>query len=222
MHTAMLFVCLTVLAAVWPAVAQPPLFDFHNAFWMNLHHYLHATSRPGGLKQALPAEATASERDAWSGAVATYGKQYGRRSLLFDEELVRVKLVLAAAESREPLAAAGLPEAMHAALVSAAPVYRRHLWPAHDAANRQAIAAAGQLVERHGRAIAARLSASSVRAGRRRRCVWISWLMRARRAMPTRRTTRPTSPLLPRIRGTADCICWSCSSTKRHTDGTRL
>jgi hypothetical protein len=159
MRSAIAIVWLVALTPA-PVGAQAPLFDFHSAFWINLHHYLHALGRPGGLTETLPADATASERQAWTDAVTTYRTRYGMRSLVFDEELVRVKLVLAAAESREPLEPAGLPDAMYAALVSAAPVYRRHAWPAHDAANRRTIADAGQLVGRHGRTIATRLAAT--------------------------------------------------------------
>ena len=150
-------ILLIALATALPARAQSPLFDFHSAFWINLHHYLHALARPRGLQDALPGPATEAEREAWAAAVAVYRERYGKRSLLFDEELVRVKLALIAAESREPN---GLPEAMRTALASAAPVYRRHFWPAHDASNRRTIADAGQLVARHGHAIATRLAAS--------------------------------------------------------------
>ena len=45
-------------------------------------------------------------------------------------------------------------------LESAAPIYRRHLWSAHDRENRRFIASLAPLIERHGAAIAKPLAAS--------------------------------------------------------------
>ena len=136
------------------------MFDFHSAFWVNLHHYLHALARSSGpLKQSLPDAATAREREAWSAAVASYRDRFGKRSLLFDDELVNANQELMRLESSDTLSAS-IPESMRTVLTSAAPIYRAHVWSAHDNANRAAIAEARGLVATYGAAIAPRLAAS--------------------------------------------------------------
>ena len=48
-----------ILACATPAPAQTPLFDLHSAFWINLHHYLHALGRSNSpLSEPLPEAAT--------------------------------------------------------------------------------------------------------------------------------------------------------------------
>jgi hypothetical protein len=158
---AALLTALVLASAVSPVRAQPPLFDLHSAFWINLHHYLHALGRSGSpLTESLPAAASATERDAWDAAVATYRSVYGKRSLLFDAELVKTKLALAQAGSRDSLGAGVVAPLLQKTLTSAAPIYRAHLWSTHDAANRRAIATARELLQKHGAAVASRLAAS--------------------------------------------------------------
>jgi hypothetical protein len=150
-----------VLLVASPARGQAPLFDFHSAFWINLHHYLHALGRSNSpLTEPLPQSATPAERETWAAIVAKYRDTYGNRPLLFDGELVKAKLALAAAASRPSLGAGVVLPAMQAALESAAPIYRKHLWAAHDQLNQQTMAEARALLKQHGAPIAARLAAS--------------------------------------------------------------
>jgi hypothetical protein len=137
------------------------LFDFHSAFWSNLHTYLHALTRANApLQESLPATATVGERQQWEAALAVYRQDYGKRSQLFDAALVRAAVALAAAGSNPSLGDAKLAVEHRAALESAAPVYRRYFWSAHDNENRRFIAAMAPLLKQHGGAIARRLSAS--------------------------------------------------------------
>lgn len=140
---------------------QRELFDFHSAFWINLHHYLHALTRTAGaLPNEIPGNATAHERQQWTVAVNFYRAQYGKRSLLFDEELVRIKQALIAAGSSDRLPEATLAPEHRAALDAAAPIYRKHWWTDHDTANRRFINALQPLLKQHGGAIASRLARS--------------------------------------------------------------
>jgi hypothetical protein len=140
---------------------QRALFDFHSGFWVNLHHYLHAHARSGSaLAEPLPDAATSEDRQQWRAAIESYRTRYGRRSLLFDEELVRLNSRLASAGNAPSLADAGVADADRSALEAAAPVYRRLKWPEHDRANQQFIAALAPLLKQHGDAIANRLAAS--------------------------------------------------------------
>jgi hypothetical protein len=140
---------------------QPALFDFHSAFWMNLHHYLHALARPtGALPDVVPASATADERQRWAAAADHYKRHYGKRSLLFDEDLVRIKQSLLAASSRADLRDAALAPEHQRVLEGAAPIYRRYWWADHDGTNQRFITALQPLLQHHGRAIGTRLAAS--------------------------------------------------------------
>jgi hypothetical protein len=150
-----------ILACATPAHAQAPLFDLHSGFWINLHHYLHALGRSNSpLSEPLPEAATPAERDRWTAIVAKYQDLYGKRRLLFDDELVKAKLALAAAESRPALGDGAVLPAMQGALEAAAPIYRKYVWAAHDRANQRTISEARALLKQYGAPIAARLAAS--------------------------------------------------------------
>jgi hypothetical protein len=149
-------------AANLPARApEAPLFEFHSAFWINLHHYLHALGRQNSPRaDMLPAGATVGELQAWAGAIAHYREHYGARRLVLDTELVRLKLQLAAAESADSLFGATIGVGLRRLLESVAPIYRKYWWPEHDVRNREFSAASDTLIRQYGPAIAPRLAAS--------------------------------------------------------------
>lgn len=149
--TAMLRALLlfTGLSAVSPAIAQPPVAEhaalrFHSSVLMNLHHTLFAAAwarRPeagtlralaGPLPSALEASWRPGEREAWETAVAYYDRELASRDLLFDRGMTRLKLALVAGDLSDAAVGPGL----RAVLEQALPVYERHFWPSHDAANR--------------------------------------------------------------------------------------
>lgn len=150
-----------LLAAAMCVSTQQALFDFHSAFWMNLHHYLHALARAAEpLDAELPASATDAERRQWAAAVDFYRTRYGKRRLVFDKTLVAIKQQLIDAESSESIGALKLTPEHRGVLERAAPVYRRLLWPAHDAANQSYIDMLQGLIGKHGQLIADRLGRS--------------------------------------------------------------
>lgn len=181
MHRALSsLVALLALAPAAPAQRQAPatvapaadsLFEFHSEFWLNLHHFLYHQARARlGVRDtqrravagargdtagfgALPA----AMRADWMAAVSTYQQTLAGRDLLLDEGLRRIKTALAALPSDGDPRQAGLDSAVAAALVRAAPVYRRLWWPRHDQANRALIAALTPQIEAHGAALARRL-----------------------------------------------------------------
>jgi hypothetical protein len=160
MRIAILACVVVVAQSVAASARQPALFDFHSVFWMNLHHYLHALARPAGaLPDTLPARASAVERQRWEEAVDHYKLNYGKRSLLFDDGMVRIKQSLLAAGSADLRDAALAPEHQRV-LDAAAPIYRRYWWADHDAANQRFITSLRPLLQQHGPAIATRLAAS--------------------------------------------------------------
>jgi hypothetical protein len=157
--TRTLFLLLT-LALLTPAaaIAQQsssaygplPVFEFHSGFWVNLHHMLYYE---GKLREAPPAStpkvnsvpqiklktmkdaATAlspAERLAWDNSVGYYARNYAKKDLLFNNDLVLLKNQLDDFEDCDELSGtrkkscdAGLPASLTQALEAAAPVYRR-------------------------------------------------------------------------------------------------
>ena len=146
-----------------PSPAQQPLalFDFQSALWVNLHNYLHALARRGTpLDEPLPESATPGEREQWAAAVERYRERFATRSLLLDDELVKANLALSDVKADASIATLDIDPQHRAVLESAMPIYRKHRWQEHDAANRRFISALQPLLKQHGSAIAKRLVAT--------------------------------------------------------------
>jgi len=134
------------------------LFAVSSHFWVNLHHYLHALARTSGpLVESLPGDPSTAEKEQWAAAVQQYRDRYGKRSLLFDEEMVKANVALAAASDTSLDGAAIAPE-QRAILESVERVYRARVWPTHDEANREFMSAVAPLLKEHGQGIAGRLA----------------------------------------------------------------
>lgn len=153
MRRLFLIAFLVACTSTQPAVDEQQIFNFHSNFWLNLHHFL----RIVGRGEPITVEMTADERAAWDSAVATYRTSYSQRDLLRDEGMLAIKAALRGA--RESLDGISIPDDLRTALLTAAPVYRRHFWPAHDAANRAWIENAQTLVRQHGAKVAPRVAA---------------------------------------------------------------
>jgi hypothetical protein len=115
--------------------------EFHSAFWVNLHHLLYGAAwarRPdtGARRWVLPAPLSAGlsteERSAWEATIDYYDRHVADRDLLTGSGMTRLRVALAA----EDLASDAVGNELRTVLERAAPIYRRHFWPAHDRANR--------------------------------------------------------------------------------------
>jgi hypothetical protein len=154
--------------------APLPVYEFHSGFWLNLHHTLYRMARSqrssasaanaaangAGLSNLTPAE-----QRTWSAALAYYAKTYADKDLTVSLEMILIKNQLGDFETCEDLAGfkkrscdAGLPTKLTEVLNSAAAVYRAHLWPEHDRANRRWISAVAPLVRRNGVDLSHRLA----------------------------------------------------------------
>ncbi|MCA1651459.1 MAG: hypothetical protein LC753_14690, partial [Acidobacteria bacterium] len=71
------------------------------------------------------------ERTAWDHAIEYYDRQIAPHDLLFGDGMMAVNAALMAGD----LTRAAVGPELRAVLESAAPVYRRHFWPAHDRIN---------------------------------------------------------------------------------------
>ncbi|HTT33406.1 MAG TPA: hypothetical protein VMH48_07385 [Methylomirabilota bacterium] len=176
------YVALAASQQSYVTEAPLPVFELHSGFWINLHHTLYYEARQ---KKALPTadvgagraaalapktalgskQVSAAERKAWDEAVSYYAENYAEKDLLFSTELIQLKDQLGDFEDCDELSGhkrkfcdAGLPQRLTQMLESAAPVYRAHLWPEHDRANRSWILHVAPLVREQGVGISERLA----------------------------------------------------------------
>jgi hypothetical protein len=155
------------------AVTQSPqaFFDFHNNFWINLHHFLYQealkqkrsrgadkSSAETGASVAKVEGLSAEQQRIWQGAVDYYQKAVITRDLLFDQGLIDVERSLADSEKAASLKDSGIEPALLSVLEGAAPVYRRKWWPEHERANRDWIAGILPLLEKYGKSVTAQLA----------------------------------------------------------------
>ena len=163
--------------------APLPVFELHSGFWINLHHTLYHEARqrrapssresnadkaPSQTIKSAPATKialTAAEQKAWEEAVAYYSENYADKDLLFTTELIQLKGQLGDFEDCDELSGrnrkfcdVGLTSRLTQVLEAAAPVYRAHLWPEHDQANRRWILAVAPLVREQGVGLSERLA----------------------------------------------------------------
>jgi len=163
-------VLATVLAscrAPAPDRAPRPAFVLQNSPWVNLHHFLRAEARRaarGAAPELALERLDARERAAWGAALAAY-RGLAPRDLLHDEGMVVLNVALAGVGAAAALPAGLLEPALQAHLAAAAPVYRRHAWPAHARANAAWIADLAPLVAAHGAELTAALAQAY-------RCAW--------------------------------------------------
>jgi hypothetical protein len=149
------FLVASALFIASAASAAEP-FTFQSNFWVNLHQFLRAVGR------GEPAERNYSldERATWDAAVAVYRKSYSKRDVLLDDGMVRINDALSALHEGEALPDFPNEPELKATLQSAAPVYKKYFWPAHDTRNRSWIAAAQPLIARYAGTMTAKVAAS--------------------------------------------------------------
>lgn len=146
-----------------------PVFEFHSGFWLNLHHTLYYQARqqksPGAAPVLAASALNPTEQRAWDAGVSYYAQTYAGKDLLVALDLVLIKNQLGDFETCDDLAGfkkktcdAGLPKQLTEVLDAAAPVYRAHLWQAHDRANRRWISSVAPLVRRSGVELSHRLA----------------------------------------------------------------
>lgn len=162
--------------------APLPVFELHSGFWINLHHALYHDAKarsapaapertektsPSGIRVSADAKPalTATEQKIWDAAVSYYAANFAAKDLVFSTELIELKDQLGDFEDCDELSGkkrkfcdAGLPSKLTQVLESAAPVYRAHLWPEHDRANRRWILRVTPLVQEQGVSLSERLA----------------------------------------------------------------
>lgn len=163
-----LTLCSGTAAAETPIAAVSQL-RLYSSFWQNLHHFLYVSAWatrpivPRGPRLAMPlptepvVSLTPEEKTTWDAAVSYYDRNVASRDLLFDDDLTRVKLALADADNT--LGSVRIDETLRSTLLTAAPIYRKYWWGAHDAANRSWIERVSRQTATVAEPIIARLTA---------------------------------------------------------------
>ena len=156
------------LAADTP-VAEVSNLRLYSSFWQNLHHFLYASAwatrkvAPGARALAMPmppgsdVSMTSEDKATWDKGVAVYEREFASRDLLFDNGMTMIKLGLV--DRDDNLTGAPYDDELKMLLLSAAPIYRKYWWTAHDAANRAWIEDAVRRTTKCAPAITARLTA---------------------------------------------------------------
>ncbi|MDP9099274.1 MAG: hypothetical protein M3N48_09830 [Verrucomicrobiota bacterium] len=150
------------------AAGPSRLFEFHSAFWINLHHFLYLQARarmdtPDSHRPAVAGvradmemicKLPPDQRQPWNAALDCYERDLAKLDLIFDGSLVKMTNKIATQESIPSLHSSGLDPAVIHALEGAAPVYRSHWWPRHDQMNRAWAAMIDPLLRRYGDSLA--------------------------------------------------------------------
>jgi hypothetical protein len=161
-----------VVGCMTSGTAADSLFHFQSRFWPNLHHFAYEqallTADPPRTRGSTGEVAStdrlsAGDAAAWAGAIAFYRDSLVERDLLFDDDLIALDGILGelpAGADEDALLEAGVPESLASILSDAAPAYRRHWWPSHEAANRRWVERHQQLVVHYGGELAVELAAA--------------------------------------------------------------
>jgi hypothetical protein len=142
MQARMLAVALLLLITATNVAAQERVavahgLELYSAFWPNLHHRLHADARDKKNRLdvgSLPAD----DRAVWQAALFHYAKGMATRDLRTGRGMTAVSEALSREGALIDDAALSVDD--RRILESAAGVYRKHLWPQDDRANRAWIA----------------------------------------------------------------------------------
>jgi hypothetical protein len=112
-------------------------FEFHNGFWVNLHHTLYhqAAGKKAGRTSNLSMLTTA-EATAWSEALDYYERNLTEHDLL-EFSMIRINGGLAAAGDAPSLKGSEAPKLVVRLLEKIAPVYRAHWWTEHNRKNHE-------------------------------------------------------------------------------------
>ena len=172
---------LPLICALMPAMVQAgtmpdapqaavtqALFDFHSAFWVNLHQVLiHEAWLKAGkpdrmLESAPPLSApgmSTQEQAAWDAAVSFYAAHYGDRPPYKVGELIDINDALAALpDDGTHLDAKGLPPKLVPLLQGAGVVYRKYWWATQDRSNQAWLESQQDRVRDLGPALAAAMT----------------------------------------------------------------
>jgi len=143
-------------------VEQTPLFEFHSAIWVNLHHFIRAEARQRIYDQSqtqTQSQTSIAEDSAWTDAINFYIQNLAQRDLLLDKSMPVIKNALEDAEDSPDLSNASLPEDLQKTLRSAAPIYKSEFWKEQDESNRKWIQEVSPLLLKFGAPISTKIAA---------------------------------------------------------------
>ncbi len=141
------------------------LFQLQSNFWVNLHDVLYRHAQAPQCPQgelngecARVYDLTPADQTSWTVAVNWYAANLAKRSLLFDDEMVRINNLLATLAPDDNLDHRGLPDGLVDALRTAAPVFRKYYWPDQEYRNQRWMAAIEPKLKEYGSQVAQQLA----------------------------------------------------------------
>jgi len=124
-------------------------FEFHNDFWVNLHHtlfnfaFIRNVGVPLNLSALSPEETT-----VWNTALDYYSRDLIKRDFI-EFEMTRINGLLALASDAPALKGIDIDKDLATKLEKAAPIYRAHWWADHRRKNQEWVDRAAPLIARH-------------------------------------------------------------------------
>ncbi|HEU5180414.1 MAG TPA: hypothetical protein VFW45_06465 [Candidatus Polarisedimenticolia bacterium] len=140
-----------VASLLFLALAAPPeavkveRYRLQSNRWVNLHQRLLYAAR---FEPSTPKGLTSEETAAWDSAVGVYRQFLGKRSPIYDRELIEMNAALSQARGTRPPET--IPEPARGALARAMTLYEKQQWAEDDFGNRFWIAVARPLLESAG------------------------------------------------------------------------
>jgi hypothetical protein len=142
------------------ATSMRQLFEFHNSFWVNLHQTLleEALVSNGAADRRLQSntllatsQMSSQEKSDWDTAVAFYATRFGTSRQHGNDELIDLNDALARmSDNGGDLRSQNLKGPLVAALLSAAPVFRKYWWHGQEQSNAKWIASQRDTLQRIG------------------------------------------------------------------------
>lgn len=148
---AFLFIGVWLIQSLVFGEAVQTTFEFHNGFWVNLHHFLY--------EQAQAETSSPSSSPEWLAALDYYRREIVKRDLLTDAA-AEMNNQLSNLEDARSLRDSRLPADLIAVLSAAAPIYRARWWREHDHANHAWIEAVEPLISKYSGSLKKELAAA--------------------------------------------------------------
>lgn len=138
-----------------PAESEQSALNYHNAFLMNLHHFLlKSAMRPETLdKTAWAQQPDAEEMARLQEALNFYRHTFSERGYPFTDIAITADELLQVADERRDAKGLGLAPELEQQLERVRPMYERCLWSVHRAHNTAWLDALKPLLREHGSAI---------------------------------------------------------------------
>ncbi|MCB0368060.1 MAG: hypothetical protein KDD45_01145 [Bdellovibrionales bacterium] len=133
------------------------IFQFHSAFWINLHHFLYNEAFRPQAHQEPFVPMNQGEKNEIEEAIGFYKINFNGKDLLFDNDLKKINNELALAENNSDLSNVEISKETRNILEKIRPVYLKHYWEQQDKNNIHWISEVEKKLKLYGAVIKSKL-----------------------------------------------------------------